>query len=217
MADTTTTTNPARLTADEIDDILYLTRTNDTAELLGYLSQLSQQHGAAGPHAVLEACVDEDSQNTAVHYAAANGSTDLLRALLTLFPSPAADAVKKTLLNRHNGAGNTPLHWAALNGHSSTVQLLTESGADVWVKNAAGNLPVFEAERAGKDEVVAVLLLAGGKEVEEQLKRKEGDVTKDDEVDVDSANQASSSGSSAAAAGGADEAAEKMQKTSLDG
>lgn len=64
-----------QLTADEIDDILYLTRTNDTAELLPYLSHLAQQYGAESPCAILEACVDSDTQNTAVHYAAANGST----------------------------------------------------------------------------------------------------------------------------------------------
>ena len=64
-----------QLSADEIDDILYLTRTNDTAELLPYLSQLSQSHSSQSPASILEACVDEYSGNTAFHYAAANGST----------------------------------------------------------------------------------------------------------------------------------------------
>lgn len=64
-----------QLSDDEVDDILYLTRTNDTAELLPYLSQLSQQKGAESAVEILEACVDEDSGNTAIHYAAANGST----------------------------------------------------------------------------------------------------------------------------------------------
>ena len=64
------------------------------------------------------------------------------------------------------------MHWAALNGHVAAVQILVDSGVDVWVKNAAGNLPVFEAERAEKDEVVAVLLIAGGKEDEEKSRRE---------------------------------------------
>lgn len=66
--------NTFHLGADEIDDILYLTRTNDSAELLPYLAQLSQQHSVPSC-AILEACVDQDSGNTAIHYAAANGST----------------------------------------------------------------------------------------------------------------------------------------------
>lgn len=111
-------------------------------------------------------------------------------------------------MNSKNLAGNSPLHWASLNGHTSTVEALTTSGADVWVKNAAGNLPVFEAERAGKDEVVAVLLLAGGKEVEEQLKHREGSVGRDEEVEVDDAGVGGS--------GGADEAADKLEKVALE-
>lgn len=111
-------------------------------------------------------------------------------------------------MNRVNDAGNTPLHWASLNGHAGVVHVLTDNGADVWVKNAAGNLPVFEAERAGKDEVVAVLLLAGGKEVEEQLKRKEGSVSQEEVNEVDAGEGSSN---------GANEAAETLGKTGLDG
>ncbi|KAF1346057.1 hypothetical protein BDV97DRAFT_359650 [Delphinella strobiligena] len=64
-----------KLSDDEVDDILYLTRTNETTELLQYLSQLSAQKGADSAVSILEACADEDSGNTAFHYAAANGST----------------------------------------------------------------------------------------------------------------------------------------------
>ena len=71
------------LSADEVDDILYLIRTNETAELLPYLSQLCQQHGTESPASILEACVDEYSGNTAFHFAAANGSTGEL-----LLPPP---------------------------------------------------------------------------------------------------------------------------------
>lgn len=61
------------LTPEEIDDILYLTRTNDAAELLGYLSQLALSHGVESPCEVLEACIEEGSGNGIVHFAAANG------------------------------------------------------------------------------------------------------------------------------------------------
>ena len=71
-------------------------------------------------------------------------------------------------MNRRNEAGNTPLHWAALNGHLACAKALITAGADMWVRNGAGNLAVFEAERAGKDDVVAYLLLEGGTEKERE-------------------------------------------------
>lgn len=57
-----------------------------------------------------------------------------------------------------NDAGNTPLHWAALNGHLESVKLLVQSGADVTIINKAGHDAVFEAEINDKKEVVEWLL-----------------------------------------------------------
>ena len=53
-----------------------------------------------------------------------------------------------------------------------------------------------------------MLLLAGGKEVEEQLKHREGSVGRDEEVEVDDAGVGGS--------GGADEAADKLEKVALE-
>lgn len=61
-----------QLSADEIDDILYLTRTNESAELQEYLSQLSQQHNCS-IDALLASSVDPDNGNTPFHYCSANG------------------------------------------------------------------------------------------------------------------------------------------------
>lgn len=66
-------------------------------------------------------------------------------------PAPA-------LINAVNEAGNTPLHWAALNGHLESVKLLMQSGADVTIFNRAGHDAVFEAEINDKKEVVDWLL-----------------------------------------------------------
>lgn len=43
-----------------------------------------------------------------------------------------------------------------------TTKTLVSAGADLWVRNQAGNLAVFEAERAEKDDIVAYLLRVGG-------------------------------------------------------
>jgi hypothetical protein len=53
------------------------------------------------------------------------------------------------LVNHRNNAGNTPLHWAALNTHLNCVKALVEAGADISAKNNAGHDAAFLAERTG--------------------------------------------------------------------
>lgn len=71
---------PARLTLseDEIDDVLYLARANETQDLPQYLQELSQSHAGSLPADILVAAVDSQSGNSALHYAAANGHTGTL-------------------------------------------------------------------------------------------------------------------------------------------
>lgn len=57
-----------------------------------------------------------------------------------------------------NDAGNTALHWAALNGHLECAKLLVQLGADVTIINKAGHDAVFEAEINDKGDVVEWLL-----------------------------------------------------------
>ena len=64
------------------------------------------------------------------------------------------------------------------------TKLLVSSGADVWAKNAAGHLAMFEAERADKSEVVQFLLEAGGKEVERAGVEQAG-ASEEDERDLE--------------------------------
>lgn len=64
-------------------------------------------------------------------------------------------------INLQNASGNTPLHWAALNGHLSAVKLLVDAGADTTVVNKAGRDALFEAEAGEKGDVVAWFLAEG--------------------------------------------------------
>lgn len=63
-----------------------------------------------------------------------------------------------TILNTQNKAGNTALHWAALNGHLEAVKVLLEQGADPTIINRRGHDAVFEAELNDKREVVEWVL-----------------------------------------------------------
>lgn len=63
-------------------------------------------------------------------------------------------------LNLRNTAGNTPLHWAAINGHLEVVKTVVEAGADVTILNAAGQDACYAAELHGKEKIVEWLLKA---------------------------------------------------------
>jgi ankyrin repeat protein len=79
---------------------------------------------------------------------------DVIKLLL----STSTDKPPPGLINAVNDAGNTPLHWAALNGHLESVKLLIQAGADITIFNRAGHDAVFEAEINDKNEVVDWLL-----------------------------------------------------------
>jgi hypothetical protein len=161
----------AALDEDAVDEILYLSRANEAAELASYLSELSLQTKRSSTELVV-AAIDPYTKNGPLHYAAANGhnGTDPKKCFLNnlkliviievikLLFSMSADKPPPELINAINDAGNTPLHWAALNGHLESVKLLIQSGADITIFNRAGHDAVFEAEINDKKEVVDWLL-----------------------------------------------------------
>lgn len=185
------------LTFDEIDDMLYFTRVNETQDLQQTIAELAQKYQCT-PKVVLEAAVDAENGNTVLHYCSANGFADLLPTLLARLSDAESsskageDAQPSPLINHANKEGNTPLHWASYNGHLPVVKLLVEAGADMWIKNAAGHLAMFEAERADKSEVVQYLLEAGGREVEKAGVEKQP--TEEDVAEAKEAEAGSSAG-----------------------
>lgn len=84
------------------------------------------------------------------------------------------------IINAQNEAGNTPLHWAALNGHLEAVKVLLENGGDPTITNARGHDAVYEAELNDKREVVEWVLKEGGDGLEEGVT---GDRDEDEDKD----------------------------------
>lgn len=82
---------------------------------------------------------------------------DVLRHVLP----PSSPSPPPLNINLPNKSGNTPLHWAALNGHLDAVKILIGAGAIPAIRNTAGHDAVYEAERNGKQDVVEWLLKEG--------------------------------------------------------
>jgi ankyrin repeat protein len=118
--------------------------------------------------------------------------TDVIKLLF----STSADKPAPELINAINDAGNTPLHWAALNGHLESVKLLIQSGADITIFNRAGHDAVFEAEINDKKEVVDWLL--GAVEELENGIGQTGEASGDADENMDDEDKVVSQASTAA-------------------
>ena len=122
-----------------IDDLQFGARAGDMEELSAAL--------AAG------APVDGRDANgtTALMMAAANGHLDAMQALL----GAGAD------INATNNRKNTCMHWAVFTAQEEAVKaLLAAGGCDLLLKNEQGCTAAMDAERAGKGELVVLLLNA---------------------------------------------------------
>jgi hypothetical protein len=144
-------------TPDELEDLIYFSRTGDLPSLRSALDTISSTHNSP-LSTILASAIDIDaeglgSQSCLLHWPAANGNLEILQYLLSLIPSKsvAADKSAPTLVNHNNVNGNTPLHWAALNAHLECVKVLVAAGADAGIVNEVGHDALFEAELGEKE------------------------------------------------------------------
>lgn len=99
-----------------------------------------------------------------------NSQTELLLLITKQLSNPLPQNPQMlAVLNTQNASGNTPLHWAALNGNLECVKILIENGADPTIQNQKGHDAVFEAELTDKTEVVDWVLKEGGEGLEEGI------------------------------------------------
>lgn len=125
----------------------------------------------------------------------------LLSSTISRLSQPPQNPTLLALINTPNDNGNTPLHWAALNGHLECVKTLVDNGADPTITNKAGHDPVYEAELNDRKEVVDWVLKEGGDGLESGIggETGEGDGSDEDDADIavhtttDSAGQGESS------------------------
>lgn len=80
---------------------------------------------------------------TALHYAAASGSNDVVHMLLD----------KKVDINARSPNNTTPIMMAVFGGHIMTVKLLLDSGADASLKNDAGMTAIDFAVKYGYKDI----------------------------------------------------------------
>jgi ankyrin repeat protein len=132
-----------------VDGIAEKVKNAAVADNVAALRQLVATHGAVAVR------LDGDlTELTTLHWAAASGSVEVVRFLLS--PSVGADA----RAGRNNKF--TPLHSAAMQGHSVICEELLGAGAQVNVQtDPQGYAPLHSAAFAGHIEVLRVLLAHG--------------------------------------------------------
>ena len=69
--------------------------------------------------------------------------------------------LKKVDLNSKDNRGWSPLHWAALYGHTDIARFFIDKGAEVNAKDKNGCTPLHWAAKKGHADIVRILLNAG--------------------------------------------------------
>ncbi|KAF6802569.1 ankyrin repeat containing protein yar1 [Colletotrichum musicola] len=149
-----------KLSEDEIDDLIYLSRAGELAELQETLKALAERENVSVGE-VVTAAKDESSKATCLHMAAGNGHIDAVKALVEALDARSAEE-KKAYVDAANEFGNTGLHWACLGGHLEVVKYLVAQGASPAAANDKDQIPLDSALFNGKREVADWFLAQSG-------------------------------------------------------
>ncbi|RWS03352.1 ankyrin repeat-containing protein-like protein, partial [Dinothrombium tinctorium] len=97
-----------------------------------------------------EAEIDQMDKNgcSALFYATTLGHADCTHVLLKYGAEP----------NRQDCKGRTAAHCGAAKGQLETLKILAHQGANLWMRNVKGDLPLHEAIKSGRKELVWWLL-----------------------------------------------------------
>lgn len=87
-----------------------------------------------------------------LHAAVRSGDVDAVKELIEESPS---------MISARAGLGVTPLHLAAINGHSVIVKLLIHAGAALEAEESTGLRPLHQAVRHRRQDVAELLLRFG--------------------------------------------------------
>ncbi|XXH00860.1 hypothetical protein Hte_007211 [Hypoxylon texense] len=207
------------LSEDEIDDLIYLARTGDDAELTGMLQELITRENAT-PAEILAAARD-DGKATCLHMAAANGHAKTVTLLLSHFPPPSKASTRGATeataspeentstsqgataetpyIDVQNAFGNTALHWACLGGHLDVVKLLLSRGASPAAANDKDQIPLDLAAFNNHMHVVDYFLsqskdIEGDNAAEGGLEKGAQDVQMEDNTSEEAGTKTGTSG-----------------------
>lgn len=67
-------------------------------------------------------------------------------------------------ISQKDKSGRTPLHWAAISGHSNVVTLLLEKGADILAETTSKTNALHSAVEANRLDTVKILMTAVGED-----------------------------------------------------
>jgi Ankyrin repeats (3 copies) len=120
-------------------DVAHLHENNNCHKLLiNHAKELGLDLSQATPTHNLSAQAANAVRSWSFHELAAGGSTEHVRAMLEM----------KCHVDSRDSDGNTALHIAAQHGHGGILQVLINAGADVTVKNRAGQTAMMLADQA---------------------------------------------------------------------